>query len=289
MFPTASSPDHASYDSDTSDERPSSQPARTKIHATFQIARPPPKSYQRLLRTPKLLLQIQQLAPNHHPVPVLEIYEAHFRKSKLTRDFAQRPPKLAKGDLYAALGEPYITAHTRNQSASSETAGNGDDQAQEKDIIAVMCDATSTAYFRDARCSWQASTGTTGAEQSAPCYRFAISDENGKELEHSTWIMQWEKKSSSHGIASTDKDQFVLFIIDRKTRRRSRVATMDRGGVEVKIRKGALLAHLQKSMDLTSPVPGPSQNHPYGILETWLYTHILTLGVWVASQEGWLS
>jgi hypothetical protein len=49
------------------------------------------------------------------------------------------------------------------------------------------------------------------------------------------------------------------------------------------------LEKMQKSMDLTSPVPGPSQNHPYGTLETWLYTHILTLGAWVASHEGWLS
>lgn len=221
-------------------------------------------------------------------MPVLEIYEAQYRKSKLTRDFAQRP-KLAKGDIYVALGEPYITAHARKQSTSSGTPEDDDRQAQEKDIIAVMCDATSTVYFRDTRCTWQASTGTAGAEQSAPCYRFAMSDENGNEPEHSNWIMQWEKRTSSHGSAAADKDQFMLFIIDRKTHRRSRVATMDRGGVEVKILKGAILEHLQKSMDLTSPVPGPSQNHPYGILESWLYTHILTLGVWVASHEGWLG
>jgi hypothetical protein len=81
----------------------------------------------------------------------------------------------------------------------------------------------------------------------------------------------------------------VLVVVDRKTRRKSRIATMDRGGLEVKVRKGAIMEHLQKCMDLTSPVPGPSQNHPYGSLETWLYTHILTLGVWVASQEGWLN
>ncbi|KAB8218324.1 hypothetical protein BDV33DRAFT_175704, partial [Aspergillus novoparasiticus] len=46
-----------------------SQRTRTKIQATFQIARPTPKFSLHL--SPKELLQIQQLAQNHRPVPVL--------------------------------------------------------------------------------------------------------------------------------------------------------------------------------------------------------------------------
>ncbi|KAJ5977589.1 hypothetical protein N7501_000931 [Penicillium viridicatum] len=91
-----------------SEERPS-QYTRTKIQAVFQIAHPAPKFSLRL--APKKLLQIQQLAQNHRPVPVLEIWQPLFRKTKLTRDFHGKV-KLRTGDVYATIDESYITTST---------------------------------------------------------------------------------------------------------------------------------------------------------------------------------
>jgi hypothetical protein len=101
-------------------------------------------------------------------------------------------------------------------------------------------------------------------------------------------IMQWEKRTlSANGNAasgSPDNEQFVLMAIDRKIRRKSRIATMTRGGFEIFVRKSSILDHLRTCLALTEPVSGGSAD-----FETWLYTLVLTLGVSVASQEGWLG
>lgn len=103
--------------------------------------------------------------------------------------------------------------------------------------------------------------------------------------------MQWEKRSRDNVTpGSLTSEQFVLVLIDTKTRRKSRIATMTPGGVEIVVRKTAIMKHLQVCVDLTEPVTSQSGGrHPHENLEMWLYTHVLTLGVWVAQQEGWLN
>ncbi|KAJ5156463.1 hypothetical protein N7492_009266 [Penicillium capsulatum] len=278
------------YESDTaSDERPASQPTRAKIQATFQIAHPPPKSSLRL--SAKLLLQIQQLAHRPRPVPVLEVWQPPFRKSKLTRDFYQRP-KVRAGDIYATHDEPYIThkSSSRKVSAASDVPGKGDESAQEKDIVAAMCQESSakTIHFRDARCSWQASAGKAGLAQNIPCYRFTMNSESPDSPDPGRMVFQWEKRSAASNDETPSDTQFVLVVIDRKARRKSRIATMTPDGVEVLVHKSSIMEHLQVCLDLTCPVAAKAAGRdPYENLETWLYTHVLTLGVWVAHEEGW--
>ncbi|KAJ5650864.1 uncharacterized protein N7484_004587 [Penicillium longicatenatum] len=282
------------YDSDTaSDERPPSQPTRTKIHANFKVARPPPKSSLRL--APKLLLQIQQVAVNHRPVPVLEIWQPPFRKSKLTREFPQRP-KLRSGDIYVTSNEPYMM-HTNSirKDSTNSSESEEDCNTPHRDIIAALCQSStgetpaSSIYFRNARSSWQGSVGTAGSEKT-PCYRFTIrNDQEGDQDSgnRGRMILQWEKRSSTGKDNGPDSDQFVLFLIDRTARRKSRLATMTRGGLEILVRKSSIMEHLQICMDLTDPLPATGDASAREALEAWLYTEILTLGVWVAQQEGW--
>ncbi|CAI7633653.1 unnamed protein product [Penicillium viridicatum] len=277
-----------SYDSDTaSEERPSSQPVNPKIQAKFQIARPPPKSSQLLRLSPKLLLQIQQLPPNHRPVPVLEIWQPPLRKSKLTRGFPQRP-KLGTRDIYATLNEPYITNNQPNEQDHPREPDAQSYNIQEKDIVAAMCQpsssdnpTSSSIHFRDTRCIWQASPSSAGSEKGTS-YRFVIKKEdNTTDSEQCRMIMQWEKRELS---GSSDNEQFVLMAIDRKMRRKSRIASMTRAGFDIYVKKSSILDHLRTCLALTEPVSEGSKD-----LETWVYNLVLTLGVTVASQEGWLG
>ncbi|KAI3271529.1 hypothetical protein CBS147309_5248 [Penicillium roqueforti] len=280
------------YDSDTtSEERPSTQPVNTKIQAKFQIARPPSKSSQRLRLSPKLLLQIQQLPPNHRPVPVLEIWQPPFRKSKLTKGLPQRP-KLGTRDIYATLNEPYITNKQSMGQKHPKEEDTKSNNVQEEDIVAAMCQpsssisSTSSIHFRDTKCIWKSSTNSTGTEKGT-FYRFIIKEESTAGSEQPRMIMQWEKRAlpaNGNGNGAPDNEQFILMAIDRKTRRKSRIATMNRGGFDIFIRKSSILDHLRTCMTLTVPVSESSTD-----LETWLYTLVLTLGVSVASQEGWLG
>ncbi|KGO71939.1 hypothetical protein PITC_026590 [Penicillium italicum] len=275
-----------SYDSDTaSEERPSS-PINTKIQAKFQIARPPPKSSQLLRLKPKLLLQIQQLLPSHRPVPVLEIWQPPLYKSKLTRGFPQRP-KLGTRDIYATLNEPYITNKQPEKQAHTQEKDTQSHSVQERDIVAAMCGPSSSIYFRNTKCIWQASPSSV-APAKGTSYRFILKKEdNTTDSEQSRMIMQWEKRALSadgNTASGSDNEQFVLMAIDRKTRRKSRIATMTRAGFEVSVRKSSILDLLRTCLVLTEPVSeGPAD------LDTWLYNIVLTLGVTVASLEGWLG
>ncbi|KAJ5675952.1 hypothetical protein N7462_008849 [Penicillium macrosclerotiorum] len=290
------------YDSEASDERPS-QPTHTKIQANFQIARPPPKSS--LWLRPRLLLQIQQVISDHRPVPVLEIWQPLFRKPKLSHDFLQRP-KLHRGDIYATSDESYrvrpgsprkALAMSDSEASTSSTASQED---QQKDIVAVMCQLpgetapAATLHFSNAQRSWQGRAGTAGADN-IPCYRFTIHDKSGSDDDPGRMVLQWEKRNTAKEdlrSRSAHAEQFALFLIDRQKKRKSRIATMDPGGLEILIRKTDIIENLQVCLDLTSPVSSSAAGSGLDAHEnllTWLYTHVLTLGVWVAQQEGWFS
>ncbi|KAJ5895073.1 hypothetical protein N7495_006764 [Penicillium taxi] len=280
------------YESDTGgDERPG-QTSSTKIQAHFQIACRPPKSTFCL--SPKLVLQVQQVLPNHRPIAVLECWQPPFRKGKLTRDFHHRP-KLRSGDLYATHAEGFTSisnpvykhkqssSDTTQSSSSSDTKGHyhSDHDVADQDIVAALCNAQtpSTIYFRDTRCSWQVSASTAGPART-PCYRFTMkNDEDQDSTDPGRMILQWEKRS---GKNESDGEHFVLVLIDRSLKKKSRITTMRRSGLEILVRKDSIIDSLETCMQLT----GPAEKQE---LETWLYTHVLTFGVWVANQENWFG
>ncbi|EKV20310.1 hypothetical protein PDIP_17730 [Penicillium digitatum Pd1] len=280
----------------------SSSQYKIKNETKFQIAWPPSKPSQRLRLGPKLLLQIQQLPPNHRPVPVLEIWQPSLLKSKSTRGFLQ-PLKLGPKDLYATLHQPYITkneppqkqGHSQERDAHQNSGGH----AQKKETVAAMChppsneNTTSEIHFRDARCIWLASTCST--EKSTPCYRFAMQDEESMtDSKQCQMILQWEKRTPSMNgdgaPRSRDTENFVLVAIDRKTHRKNKIATMNRSGFEITIRERLIFDHPRTCLAFPDPVSaGAASPDSCADLETWLYTHVLTFGIWVASQERWLA
>ncbi|KAJ5202179.1 hypothetical protein N7449_004258 [Penicillium cf. viridicatum] len=155
--------------------------------------------------------------------------------------------------------------------------------------------ATSEIHFRDARCIWQASAISTGPEQNTQCYQFVIKkEENTTGSEQCQMIMQWEKRALSTNESGTPRSQdnkhFVLVVVDRKTHRKSRIATMNRAGFKVTVRERLILDHPRTCLAFPDPVSaGGGSQDSCADLETWLYTHVLTFGIWVASQEGWLA
>lgn len=214
-------------------------------------------------------------------MPVLEIWQPPFRKSKLTRDFPSRP-KLRSGDIYASTNEPYIINHapTRKDSTRSDESDGCD--ARNKDVVAALCHSAGDEhiYFRDSRFSWAASKGTVRADKT--CYRFGLGDGNGNGSEAGgteRMLLQCEKRDSEKGDVG---EEFILFLIDRTARRKSRIATMSAGGLEILVRKSSILESLEACMRLCEPV-GPDS----GSMEAWLYTQVLTVAVWVSQREGW--
>jgi hypothetical protein len=199
---------------------------------------------------------------------------------------------MRSGDVYATLDESYITSSTGRTDSfmNSESASDGDNNPAHKNIITALChdETSSNIYFRDARCSWLASAGTTGPTQSTPCYRFTINDQERDPADPERMMLQWEKRSKDNAPAGSDAEQFVLLLIDRKARRKSRIATMTKAGFEIVVRKSSILEGLKICWELSRPVDSMSGDSGEAF-ESWLYTLTLTLGVWVGCQEGWLN
>ncbi|KAJ5187075.1 hypothetical protein N7449_010069 [Penicillium cf. viridicatum] len=229
------------YEKDVRSEDQPSQRTTTKIQAVFQIAHPAPKFS--LCLAPKKLLQIQ-LAQNHRPVPVLEIWKPLFRKPKLSRDFHQKV-KLRAGDVYATIDESYITTSAGPPKDLFNAEQYGDGATSQENIVAAMCQSggtTSNIHFRDTQCSWQASVGTGPAKS----YRFIIKDKNRDTSDPGRMTLQWEKRSEENVSASSlDAEQFVLLLNDRGARQKSRIATMTPDGFEIIVRKSSILEDLQ--------------------------------------------
>lgn len=257
-----------------------------KIKANFLLARPVPKCYLRV--SSKLLLQIQQLAKDRRPVPVLEIREPLLFKSKCTRGFRQ-DVKLKSGDLFAHLTESYIKSAPVGRDVSNmEHQSMNDKPATANKIVGAMChnEAAANIFFQDARFGWQ---GSAIKSESKTCYRFTINNEERDSPRQSWIILQWEKKDQEAESAALPNDEsFTLFLIDRRARRKSRIATMTSKEFKIHVRKSFVLDSLHECFDLME-YTNSETGDPSHVFETRLYTVTLTLGMWVGFEEAWFN
>jgi hypothetical protein len=217
----------------------------------------------------------------------------------LTREFRQRP-KLRSGDSFATYDEPYaIDPHNAYQQRGiSGQLHEKHRTAHNEDAIAVMCHSTSDnaqtpmISFRNDQCTWRISTRLAGHTKREMRYRFTINYERSDEGLSQSMSMQWEKRLPDGGASASAEGEcesgyFALCFIDHEARRKCRIATMTRSGLNIRVRKSSVIEHLQRCMNLAlSPVSGCE--YPES-LEAWLYTHVLIMGAWVADREGWVK
>ncbi|PKX92863.1 uncharacterized protein P174DRAFT_452133 [Aspergillus novofumigatus IBT 16806] len=217
--------------------------------ATSVSPRPPtPKSQPTPPPHPKLLLQIQHLSSKStRPLPVLEVWQPSR--------FAARPcatlPKLHAGDMYITQSEAYasLSGDDHNHNSGSEAEADASHEA----VVGVIYhppaqktkakkeepgpgQAEAEVHFPLTGRTWSARV-TTGSG-----YRF-----QGREGEgNREYVLQWKrrgekKRSTSFSSSSTDpapgaggdSGRFVLGIVDMKTRRGARVASLTKKGFEV--------------------------------------------------------
>ena len=229
----------------------------------------------------------------------MEIWQPSIRKSKLTCGFHQRP-RLRSGDIYATYDEPYtIDPHNlRKQPGKSTQQHEMHLNLHKKDAVAVMCHSTSDTTqasaisFRNEKFTWRVSALSAGHEKRKMRYRYTINGDQGDEGLSRSMSMQWEKRLSDGGdSASTEGERqteyFVLCSIDHGARRKIRIATMTQSRLDIRVRKGSIIEHLQTCVDLTRSPASVCESSES--LEAWLYTHVLTTGSWVAYREGWLN
>ncbi|KAH2656231.1 hypothetical protein KXV32_002405 [Aspergillus fumigatus] len=145
--------------------------------------------------------------------------------------------------------------------------------------------AEAEVHFPLTRRAWSASVTAEG------WYRFQGRGEAGE------YVLEWKRRgekerSRSFSSSSTDRapraaadSRFVLGIVDMRTRRAARVASLTKKGFEVGRWERLPLEGLQECVGSSTDESDPSD----GQFRTAVYTMVLTTGVWVAAQEGWLG
>ncbi|EAW25201.1 uncharacterized protein NFIA_106900 [Aspergillus fischeri NRRL 181] len=272
-------------------------PKHSKEQSVFPLAHPPPKPTQRLRLTPKLLLQIQHLSPkSNRPLPVLEVWQPSR--------FAARPcatfPKLHAGDMYITQSEAYasLSGENHNHNPGSEAEADASHEA----VVGVIyhppaqktkakkegpepAQAEVEVHFPLTGRTWSASVTAGGG------YRFQGRDEAG------VYVLEWKRRgekerSRSFSSSSTDRapgpgadSRFVLGIVDMRTRRGARVASLTKKGFEVGCWERLPLEGLQECVGSSTDESELSE----GQFRTAVNTMVLSTGVWVAAQEGWLG
>lgn len=274
---------------------PSPQPHRRhpKEQTTFPLAHPPPKPTQRLRLTPKLLLQIQHLSPKStRPLPVLEVWLPSRFAGRLCAN--ANLPKLRAGDMYITQSEAYTSlsgdshSHSHNLAAESEATGSQEAvavvgviyhahaHAQKPRAKSKEDEAQAAVHFPLGGRTWTASATAGGG------YRFQT-----REGQH---VLEWKRRGTSTDAAQgADSARFVLGIVDVRTRRGARVALLTKRGFEVGCWERLPREGLQECVVASSMEVGAGAELSEAQLRTAVYTMILTMGVWVASQEGWLG
>jgi hypothetical protein len=124
-------------------------------------------------------------------------------------------------------------------------------------------------------------------------YRFQGRDGEG----NGEYVLEWKRRgkkerSTSFSSSSTDPapgtrgdSRFVLGIVDMRTRRGARVASLTKKGFEVGCWERLPLEGLRECVGSSADESELLE----GQFRTAVYTMVLTTGVWVAAQEGWLN
>ncbi|GES62361.1 hypothetical protein AFLA70_141g002511 [Aspergillus terreus] len=227
----------------------SSNPESPIPSQIFPLAHPPPKPPQRLRLTPRLVLQIQQLASSTgRAVPVLEV----LRPSRLGRTLAvgagagAARVKLSSRGLYIAQSEPFLHL------PGSRTALPCDAIAAISSLAPRGAPAADVLYFASAD-SWEVHRSPRG-------YRFQQVSAGGQGR-----TLEWEERPRA------SEERFVLRVVAAAAEEAEdrRLATLTKRGMKVSAWDRGLRAYLAAE-------------------EETVYTWVLTMGVYVAAQEGWV-
>ncbi|KAF5857058.1 hypothetical protein ETB97_006302 [Aspergillus alliaceus] len=236
---------------------------------TFPLAHPPPPKHT-LRLTSHLSLQIQQLTPtSRRPTPILEVYQP----SCFGKTLAGGPRKLTARDMYIVQSEEYT--HLPGQSAGTIVGAIYMPVREE-----TKKKGLSGGVWFPFGGGWEVSKVERG-------YRFSVrklrTDGEGEVVR----VVEWEKRSSRSRPSSAESgsemkgDRFVLSIADttQSGLRRPWLATLTRKGFKVGGWNRAQREYLSSAL----------RGHGDVDEDAALYTCLLTMGVCVAAQEGWVN
>ncbi|TAQ88041.1 hypothetical protein B7494_g3651 [Chlorociboria aeruginascens] len=238
---------------------------------TFNVAIPAPTlaHKQKLLEVrPSLLLQLQQLAPDQRPKPVIDVRPSTTIVPRLAKKF----PRLLKrrGNLGA---NDVMVFESEDYEAPDQTPGDPDPP------IAVICQVSkeegraqgkAEICFND-KSSWVTCPLPNGS------YEFISVDENGKEA-----TARWVKKAVPSNATEPCDLKFNFSIINPNTRRHAVIASITQTTLDIPdyyypVLDGSINGRTADRT--TDKIPC--------VVDEDVKRLVQVTGLWVALREGW--
>ncbi|KAI1473126.1 uncharacterized protein F4812DRAFT_40115 [Daldinia caldariorum] len=311
--PEAMSEDEGSLISDSDASRVSSSARRNRRRAirkstTFLLAHPPPKirSKQRLIHIrPRLLLQMQQLAANRRPRPVIDVFPSVAVAGPLIVPLLKRFPLIARikrelgiQDIMLVKSEDY-DAH-----ASGLDSDGDDDDLKSRELLAILSPFLTEDKAEIVLADGTVWTATPRFNGAGSCsYEFVTVDSNGN-----TTTARWVRKQiatkslpitpTSPGFTPTTPVpdyKFTFSIIDPKSRRHPIMATLTNSSLDIldsytTVSQSAGY-YPPTSPNLSTPAsPTSGENASERTtqrVEDWQKNFITISAIWVILRHGW--
>lgn len=293
----------------------------------YYLAAPAPTmtQKQRLIHLrPRMVLQLQRLPPSGRPVPILEVKSSSTFVPRIAKKF----PGLYKGsgqlginDVMICKSENYDEGDTYDGDEVKETTC-GTESYDEKEVIAVVCQAPKDSGYSDELCFDDGSRWTMAPGSKGWSFELTKTDVVTGEKIVARWVPAGTSRRSSFqtpitkaakGAAEAAKmaknEKYNFSLVDPLKRRHPVLATLKQTGLTIKDTYSSItetLTSSSASLSAEAPRPGSSADYENGaiggagtcpvpfeppVIRTTEEQKLLIeiSAVWLASRLGWCA
>ncbi|CAK7262595.1 hypothetical protein SEPCBS119000_000039 [Sporothrix epigloea] len=181
-------------------------------------------------------MQLQQISPDHRPVPVIDVYPSSLMAGNVIAPwFSKRVPRLFGINSELGLHDTILVRSEDYDSGYFGLDSDGDDEVLgQRQLLAVLSPMRRGGQFEmalDDGSVWTMTALPTGS------FDFNCIDEHGFKST-ARWVRRSAAKSSAAGIDSADSTtisdcKFIFSMIDTHSRRHPILATLTRSTLEI--------------------------------------------------------
>lgn len=269
----------------------------TRSTTTLHLAHPAPTltQKQRFLQIrPRILLQLQTVAPQARPTPALDVVPSTLVVPRLTKRF----PRMFRGNAQLGVNDVMVLKSEDYGMHDSplEDVDSDDDGLACRDLLAVICQMRKDEGGLLGRAEIVLGDGTvwTATPRANGIFEFVTVDERGFATR-----ARWVRRARKNSDASSDGDpRFSFSILDPNSRRHPILATMTQNVLEIPDSYTSVSASSRKYPPST-PLRLPLSDSAHGtrddvacdrtthILDEQMKTLVQVTAIWVALRQGW--
>lgn len=269
----------------------------TRTSTAFQLAHPAPTLTQKqrlLLIRPKLLLQLQRLAPDTRPRPALDVLPSTLVVPRLKAKF----PRMFKGKKELGVNDVMVVKseeYDKPDAHSIEATDSDEEGLVNRELIAVICQMRKDVGGSQGKAEivlhdsvWTATPLVNNI------YEFVSVNEQGDKTT-ARWVRRGQRKSLDLSTAASNEFKFTFSILNPNTRRHPIMGTLTQRTLNIpdhyvsvssSAGKHPPTSPMHSLQDDQSEDEEPTPERTTHAIDEDMKTLIQVTGIWVALRQG---